>query len=99
MENSLGMRVLHGARDFGYQPNDFPRVIPKSSRDVHQTSAGCELHAEERQAIVAFAYFVDRQNVWMIETGCGFGFAAKTGERLAGIGVKTQNPLQRDNAP
>ena len=92
------MRVLHRTRNLGHQRHDPPRIIPKAASDILQAPARCEFHAEERQAVVAFAYFVDRQNVWMIEAGCCLRFAPETGKRFARIRVKAQNALQRNDS-
>ena len=59
---------------------------------------GCVFHAEKRQPIFALADFVDRQNVGMIETGGGFGFAAEARQRLARIGVMAEDAFERDDA-
>ena len=94
MENSLPMRVLHGARDLRDQPNAFARLVTQGRPDFLQAPARRVFHAEVGHAFVGLAYFVDRENVGMIETGRGFGFAPETRQRLARIGVITQDPFQ-----
>src|SRR5207247_2508440 len=98
MKDALDMRVLHCTRDLGHQSHDSARVIPKAPRYVLHASAGCKFHAEERQPVFGFAYFIDRQDVWMIETGGCLGFAPKTGKRFARVRVKAEDAFQRDDA-
>ena len=87
------MRVLHGARDLGHQRDDPTGFVAKTTRDVQQTSAGGKFHAEEGQAVVAFAHFVDRQDVRMIQARGSFRFATKPNECFLRLGLVTQDPL------
>ena len=98
MQDSLHMRVLHGARDLGHQRDDPTRIFAKGSRRILQTSAGGKLHAEERQAVVALADFVDRQDVWMIQARGGFRFTSEPNECLLRIGLVTEDTFERHDA-
>lgn len=98
MEDAFAVRVLNGARDLGDERDALPRIVSQSRGDFLQAAARREFHAEERKAVFAFAYFVDRQNVRMIEARGGLRFATKTRQGFAGVGVITQDPLYGDNA-
>src|SRR5439155_6230781 len=56
-----------------------------------------EFHAEKWDAVLAFAHFVDRQYVRMIETRHRLRFTPKTRQRLTRIGVIIQDTLERDD--
>src|SRR6267142_846479 len=99
MENALGMRVLHGSRDFCHERDALPRVLLKRRSRFQQAAPQSQLHAKKRNAILAFAYIVDRQNVWMIQARCGLGFTPEARQGLAGVSVITQEPFDGDDAP
>ena len=82
MKNSLAMGVSNRARNLCHQPNTLARLCAKRRRRNTETSTGRILHAEKRKALLAFADFVNRKNVWVIEAGDCFGFAPKTHQRL-----------------
>ena len=98
MENALAMRVLHGARDLRHQAHDFARIITQGRPDFLQAAARRILHAEEGHAVLALSHFVDGQNVGMIEARRGFRFAPETRQRIARVGVITQDAFERDDA-
>ena len=77
------MGVLDRARDFRHQPHTVVRLSAKRRRGGTEASARRVLHAEERQAILAFAHLIDRQNIGMIEAGGCLRFAPETRERFA----------------
>ena len=77
MENSLAMRVSDGASDLRHQPHTRARLDAEGRCRGTEASPRRVFHAEKRQAILTFADLVNRKNVWMIEPGDRFGFAAK----------------------
>ena len=87
MQDPLPMRVLHRTRYLRHQCHRAPWFIPQSRCRIQQTPATGKLHAEERQPIVAFAHFINRQNVRMIEARGSLCLTAETRQRFLGIGV------------
>jgi hypothetical protein len=72
------------------------RLLAQGGRSLEQASTGGVFHAENGSPF-ALTDFVDRQNVGMIETGGGFGFAAEARQRLARIGVMAEDAFERDD--
>ena len=87
MKNALSVRVLHGARHLRHQRHAAARFAAQSRCGVEQTPACGKLHAEEGKPVLVLAEFVNRQNIWMIETRRGSRLAAKTRQRFLRIGV------------
>ena len=52
-----------------------------------QTAAARKLHAEERQPVVAFAHFIDWQNIGMIQVRGSLSFTPEAHQRFLGISV------------
>ena len=98
MQNPVIMRVLNGASHLRHQRDAPARLIAKGRTRVEQTAAGRKFHAEKREAVFAFAHFIDWQYVRMIETRGSLRFATKTREGLSRIAVVTQNTFQRDDS-
>ena len=76
MQNAVLVRVMNSARHFR---NEFRRAPDRhrlAPGDFIKLAAFDELHAEVARAI-ALADFVNRNDAGMIQTGGGFGFAAK----------------------
>jgi hypothetical protein len=90
------MRVLDSPANFRHGVDDSARLASQLKLVLRQSSARGEFHTKERKTIFAFAYFVDWQNVWMIETGGSFGFATETHERVARVTVMTQDTFEGD---
>src|SRR6187401_2420089 len=99
MENPTVVGVFDRMRDFRHQLHAFPRFIPQRSRVLLQASLLCELHAEKRQAVLAFAHFINRKDVWMIQTGHSLCFSSETLQRSVRISAITKDALYRDDAP
>src|ERR1043165_9369207 len=97
MKNAAAMGVLDGACHFRHERYALPRVVAQRGRDLLQSSTRCELHAEEWQAVFALAYFIDGKDVRMIKAPRGLGFAPKTSQGFARIGVITQDPFHGDD--
>jgi hypothetical protein len=76
------MRIFDRARNFRHQLHTLARLATRSLADLSQAAARREFHAEEREAVLALAYLVDRKDVRMIEAGCRVGFAPETPERF-----------------
>src|SRR5207244_11072039 len=98
MKNPLIMRVLNAASHFRHQRDASARLVAKGRARIDQATARRELHAKKWEPVLAFAHFVDGEDVWMIETRRRFGFATKTRQRFTRISVVTQNPFQRHDA-
>src|SRR5205814_7790919 len=81
MEHSPAMSVVDSERHFCHELRALPRLIAKRSRDLLQTSLLRELHAEKRQAVLALAHFINRQDVRMIQTGHRLCFSSETLQR------------------
>src|SRR4029077_20821125 len=99
MENSTAVGVFHSMRDFCHELHALPRFIAKRSRVLLQASFLRELHAEKRQAVLAFAHFINRKDVWMIQTGHRLGFSSETLQCSVRIGAITKDALYRHDAP
>ena len=93
MENAVTVRVVNSPGHFCHQRDTAARIGPQSGLVFQHIATGGELHAEERQPVFALADLVNGQNVWMIETGCGFGLTPKTHDCLARVGVIGENAL------
>src|SRR4029077_9620496 len=81
------------------QLHALPRFPAKGSRVFCQTSVLRELHAEKRQAILAFAHFINRKDVRVIQTGHRLCFSTETLQRSVRISAVTKDALYRDDAP
>src|SRR4029077_18226205 len=99
MENSTAVGVFDSMRDFCHELHALPRFIAQRSRVLLQASLLRELHAEKRQAILAFAPFINRKDVWMIQTGHRLCFSSETLQRFVRISAITKDALYRDDAP
>src|SRR5262249_8673400 len=76
VENSMFVRVVHGACDLRDElggPPDRHRLAPNNLVKLH---AFDKLHAEIARAI-ALADFVNRNDTGMLQMRCGFGFKTK----------------------
>ena len=98
MQDPLPMRVLHRLRHLRHQRHRSSRLATQCRGRVQQTAPAGKLHAEKRQPIVAFAHFIDWQNVRMIEARRSLGFTPETRQRLLRIGVIRQNSFQCHDA-
>src|SRR5215469_14542257 len=87
MNNSLLVRVLHRTRHFGHERNCATRIAAQCSSCFEQTAAAGKLHAEEGQPVVAFAYFINWQNVRMIEVRRSLSFAPEAHQGVLRISV------------
>ena len=92
------MRVLHSPYHLRHQRHCSPRLVTQYRSRLQQTAPAGKLHAEKRQPIVAFAHFIDWQNVRMIEARRSLGFTPETRQRLLRIGVIRQNSFQCHDA-
>src|SRR6188472_1065370 len=99
MENSAAVRVFDSMCDFCHELDALPRLIAQRSRVLLQASLLRELHAEKRQAVLAFAHFINRKDVWMIQTGHSLCFSSETLQRSVRISAITKDALYRDDAP
>jgi hypothetical protein len=81
MEHSAAVSVFDSLRDLCHQLHALPRFIAERSGVFGQTSLLRELHAEKRQAIVAFAHFINRKDVRVIQTGHRLCFSSETLQR------------------
>src|SRR5213079_2127471 len=99
MENSTAVGVFDRARDLCHQLHTLPRFIAERIDVLAQTSLLRELHAEKRQAILAFAHFINGKDVWVIQTGHRLCFSSETLQRSVRIGAVTKDALDRDDAP
>ena len=75
------MGVVDSVCDFYHELHALPRFIAERSSVLLQTSLLRELHAEKRQAILAFANFINGKDVWMIQTGDCLCFPSETLQR------------------
>src|SRR6266513_1099754 len=99
MENSTAVGVFDRARDLCHQLHTLPRSIAERSNVLAQTSLLRELHAEKRQAVLAFAHFINRKNVRVIQTGHRLCFSSEALQRSVRISAITKDALYRDDAP
>ena len=81
------MGVLQCARYLGHQRNCATRLPAQCGGRFEQTAAASKLHAKEGQPLFALAYFINRQNVRVVELGRSLSFAPKAHQRLPRIGV------------
>src|SRR6476620_2380350 len=93
------MSVFDSKRDLCHELHALPRFIAKRRRVLLQTSIFRELHAEKRQAVLAFTHFVNRKDVRMIQTGHRLCFSSETFQRFMRISAITKDPFYRDDAP
>src|SRR5947207_7592108 len=98
MKDSSAVCVLDCACDFRRQVHGSTNFDVKSRSVSHQATTDGEFHAEKRQPVFAFAYFVNGQNVCMIETCSRFSFASKAHEGVVGFSVMRQDSFQRDDS-
>jgi hypothetical protein len=76
VQNTVLVRVMHGAGDLCDELYRLPDRKRHLFNDFVEPAAFDELHAEIALAI-ALAYLIDRHNTWMIETRGGFGFQSE----------------------
>src|SRR5205814_6520624 len=81
MEHSAAVSVFDRARDFRHEFHAPPRFVAERSNVPAQTSLLRELHAKKRQAVLAFAHFINRKNVRVIQTGHCLCFSSETLQR------------------
>src|SRR5467141_1447835 len=98
MKDSSAVCVFDCPSDFRRQAYGLTNFDVKSRLVFQQATTDGEFHTEKRQSVFAFAYFVNRQNIWMVETRSCFGFTAKAHEGVVGFSVMRQNSFQRDDA-
>jgi len=99
MKNSATVSVLDRASNLRHQLYATSWIAMQACSELLQAATGDVFHAEERQSVLAFADVVDRQNIWMIEVGCRFGFAPEPGKRVMRAGVIAEDAFEGDNAP
>src|SRR6266498_3327996 len=99
MENSTAVGVFDRARDLCHQLHTLRRFIAERSNVLAQASLLRELHAEKRQAVLAFTHFVNRKDVRVIQTGHRLCFSSETFQRFMRISAITKDALYRDDAP
>src|SRR5436190_24379899 len=81
MEHSAAVSVFDRARDFRHEFHAPPRFVAERRNVLAQTSLLRELHAKKRQAVLAFAHFINRKNVRVIQTGHCLCFSSETLQR------------------
>ena len=94
VKQALFVGKLDCTRHFRHQFDAFARVFAQRRSDVAQAPACSPFHTEIGQAVIALADFVDRQDVRVIETGCGLCFAAEPLEPFVTVRVVAQHSLQ-----
>src|SRR6478672_501424 len=99
MQNSTAVGVFDSMRDFCHELHALPRFIAQRSCVLLQASLLRELHAEKRQSILAFTHFINRKDVWMIQTGHRLSFSSETLQCSVRISAITKDALYRDDAP
>src|SRR5258708_13715569 len=99
MEHSAAMSVFDSKRDLCHELHTCAGCVAKRRRVLLQTSIFRELHAEKRQAVLAFTHFVNRKDVRVIQTGHRLRFSSETFQRFMRISAITKNPLYRHDAP
>src|SRR5213592_385571 len=81
MEHSAAVSVFDSTRDLCHQLHALPGFIAERGRVLAQTSFLGELHAEKRQAVLAFAHFINRKDVRVIQTGHRLCLSSETLQR------------------
>src|SRR5205823_7541055 len=81
MEHSAAVSIFDSTRDLCHQLHALPRFVAERSCILAQTSLLGELHAEKRQAVLAFTHFINRKDVGMIQTGHCLCFSSETLQR------------------
>src|SRR4029077_19863864 len=99
MQHSAAVSVFDSTRNLCHQLHALPRFPEEGSRVFGQTSLLRELHAEKRQAILAFAHFINGKDVRVIQTGHRLCFSSETLQRSVRISAVTKDALYRDDAP
>src|SRR4029077_1129411 len=99
MQHSAAVSVFNSTRDLRHQLHALPRFPAKGSRVFGQTSLLRELHAEKRQAILAFAHLINRKDVRVVQTGHRLCFSTETLQRSVRISAVTKDALYRDDEP
>src|SRR5215510_2447371 len=97
MENSLAMRIFDCARNFRHHLHTSPGLGAQSRSNLLQAAARREFHAEKREAVLALAHLVDRQNVRMIKAGNRVRLAPEPHQRFMRISLITQDALYGDD--
>ena len=92
------MCVVDRARDFGHEPGAIVGPTMQRRDGRAQASAARVFHAEERQAVHAFTYLIDGQNVWMVEFRRHLRFALEPDQRFVRVAMIRQHTFQRDDA-
>src|SRR5215467_15639835 len=98
MEHSATVSVFDSVRDLCHEFHALPRLVAQRSRVLVQTSLLRELHAEKRQAVLAFAHFINRKDVRVIQTGHRLCFSSETLQRSVRISSITKHAFYRDDA-
>src|SRR5206468_12227619 len=98
MEHSTAVRVFNSTRDLCHEINALPRLVAQRSRILVQTSLLRELHAEKRRPVLAFAHFVNREDVRVIQTGNRLCFSSETLQCSGLISAITKDALYGDDA-
>src|SRR5215470_18569437 len=99
MEHSTAVGVVDSARDLRHHLHTFAWLFAKKSSVLVQASFLRELHAEKRQAVLAFAHFINRKNVRVIQTGHRLCFSSETLQCSVGISAITKDALYCDDPP
>jgi hypothetical protein len=99
MEHSAAMSVFDSTRDFCHELHTFWGGVLERRRVLLQASLLRELHTEKRQAVLAFAHFINRKNVRVIQTGHRLCFSSEPLQRFVRISAITKNAFYCDDAP
>src|SRR3982751_4429001 len=99
MKNATAVGVFNSMRHFCHELHALSRCIAQRSRVLLQASLLRELHAEKRQAIVAFAHLINRKDVWVIQTSHCLCFSSETLQRFGRISAITKDALYGHDAP
>src|SRR4029453_9895656 len=81
MEHSAAVGVFDSTRDLCHQLHALPRFRAGRGAVFVQTSLLPALHAEKRQAVFPCAYFINRKDVRVIQTGHRLCFSSETLQR------------------
>jgi hypothetical protein len=95
--DSSGMGMFDGARHFRHDAHAVARSAGEGRAEIAQAAARRELHAEVGQTLCVFTYFVDWQNVRMVETRRGLHLATEALDPLAVIRTRNEHAFQRNN--
>src|SRR2546423_15235204 len=98
MEHSAAVSVSDSASDLCHQLHALPRFVAERSNVLMQTSLLRELHAKKRQAVLAYAHLINRENDWGIQTRHRPRLSSEAHHGSKGNGAPTQDALIREHA-